>query len=277
MAVVEANSAECACCKQKFSDTPDLERHALACGHVYHHECINEYREHVGESFEALRCPICRVSGRQLLPAAAALEVVHVEVTPPQEDDSLDAQFDRLVPATQPYTPDTVAESTVPAQPAPATPPQFPNTVAGNAVPAQPAPAPPPQFPDTVADDTLQEPQFKDMEAAVAAWHADDDSVLCNACMTPCKIERCRAMSKAKGSFRCDRCHAAHTNIYKHFGAGLGKTVQRIPPEERASLFQFAQTASGAEVKDKLESLRSKQQAWEQRYQLGGLFKPRSV
>ena len=46
---------------------------ALACGHLYHGECLDHYTEVVGEPRRTMRCPVCRVSNDTLLGAENAL------------------------------------------------------------------------------------------------------------------------------------------------------------------------------------------------------------
>ena len=59
-----SNMAEdlfCACCKDPLSSTSE-ENQALACGHVFHKDCIDDYCQVANIELSNLECPLCKLS-----------------------------------------------------------------------------------------------------------------------------------------------------------------------------------------------------------------------
>jgi len=120
---------ECACCKQLFGQTQEMVTRALACGHVYHQDCIEEYCNVKHWDITDCPCPICKLTAKDLL----SMERRAPEMIDDSADEATDASGDTLaMPSSW-----TEAPSALEAPPAPEALPAL------EALPAPPAPPAP--------------------------------------------------------------------------------------------------------------------------------------
>ncbi len=218
-----AAADECPCCKQLFGSTPEMENHSLACGHVYHAECIDEYRLIKECDFDTLPCPICKLTAREV----AGMEAHHLRGSQEGEDDG-ESHAPEAELVADDDTPDTPSAPGLALQGAPVPPPAL-VPVSWTAPGPRPAPPPPP----APVQGAL--PALPGVGAiaisSVPAWVMDDEPVVCQDCNEPSEMRRCRLMSKTLGTFRCNRCNSTCTTLHRTMGAGLGRMLKVIPFE----------------------------------------------
>ena len=64
---------ECAICQAPLEKEGSEEKHALACGHMFHGYCVAAYMEAKGACLNELPCPTCKITGDQAMEMSRGL------------------------------------------------------------------------------------------------------------------------------------------------------------------------------------------------------------
>jgi hypothetical protein len=281
------------------------ERTALQCGHVFHRDCINTNLEVAEILLEELKCPVCKITGREM----TSRENHHQLCDPVQIDDD-----DR--PATPPGIPASWAASASGEAIDGAT-----EVVVGDAgafglvdastlEPAEAAAAresaeTQPECTDAAATREFAEAAETETDGAieadgdslglamprliraaqqgfqidaVPAWNMLDSNsrVTCCDCGQTCT--KYRVMSKGSGTFRCNKCCYVHTRLYRTEGGKENKVaLAQMPEAERRGFFKNSHETDMNGQKQLLKEVHESYRTRERHYEHGGAFKPLSV
>ena len=82
---------ECAICQAPLESEGSEEKHALACGHMFHSYCVSAYMEAKGTSLNELPCPTCKISGDRATEMALDLLGVQAKETEPTASGEAEA------------------------------------------------------------------------------------------------------------------------------------------------------------------------------------------